>query len=327
VKIGNLSLKNNMFMAPMSGITNLPFRSVVRKFGCALAFTEMISSSGLVRETEKSYRYLDSAPGDKPLGIQIFGSDPAILAGAVQIAMERGADLLDINMGCPVKKVVKAGAGAALMKDPAKVKLILQNIRKATPLPMTIKIRSGWNRREINAVEIACIAEDCGVDAVIIHPRTVDQGFSGSADWNIIGLVKKRLLIPVIGSGDIMKPEDAFRMIAMTGCDGVMVGRATLGNPWIFKSIISCMNHEEMIPTLLLSERKKVVMEHMNMEILYMGEYLGIRHFRKHLFWYAKGLKGNSQFKQKVGQIDVKDLIIKEICDFFHNSREVHTIS
>jgi tRNA-dihydrouridine synthase B len=327
VNIGNLSLKNNVFLAPMAGITNLPFRSVVRKFGCALAFTEMISSAGLVRETEKSYRYLDSGPEDKPLGVQLFGSDPVILAGATQIAVDRGADLLDINMGCPVKKVVRAGAGAALMKDPAKVKLILQGIRKVTDLPITIKIRSGWNRREINAVEIACIAEDCGVDAVIIHPRTVDQGFSGSADWNIIGDVKKHLRIPVIGSGDIGRPEDAFRMIAMTGCDGVMVGRAALGNPWIFNNIIACVDQEGMVPTVLLSERKKIVMEHMNMEILYMGEYLGIRHFRKHLFWYAKGLKGNSQFKQKVGQIDVKDLILKEICDFFHTSREVHTIN
>ena len=327
MKIGNLSLKNNVVLAPMAGITNLPFRMLVRNFGCSLAFTEMISSVGLVRETEKSYRYLDSAPGDKPLGVQIFGSDPIIMDKAVQIAMDRGADLVDINMGCPVKKVVKTGAGAALMRDPAKVKCILYDIRKAVPLPVTIKIRSGWNRREINAVEIARIAEDCGVDAVIIHPRTVDQGFSGSADWNIIGDVKKCLHIPVIGSGDIRKPEDAFRMISMTGCDGVMVGRAALGNPWIFKDIISYTDHERMVPSLLLSERERVIMEHMNMEILYMGEYLGIRHFRKHLYWYSKGLKGNSQFKQKVGHIDDKDLILKEISDFFHSSAETYGIN
>ncbi len=190
MRIGNLTLRNNVFLAPMAGITNMPFRVLVREFGCALAFTEMISANGLVRKTQKSYRYLDSSPEDKPLGIQIFGSDPDVLVEAAQIVAALGADLVDINMGCPVKKVIKTGAGAALMRAPEKVCMILKSLRKATELPLTVKIRAGWRRGDMKALEIARIAEDCGVNAVIIHPRTADQGFSGSADWRIIEEVK-----------------------------------------------------------------------------------------------------------------------------------------
>lgn len=326
MEVGSLSLKHNVLLAPMAGITNLPFRSFVRKFGCSLAFTEMISANGLVRGTEKSYRYLDSTMEDTPLGVQIFGSDPVIFAAAAEIAANQGADLLDVNMGCPVRKVLKSGAGAALMRDPAKVNLILLYIRKATVLPLTVKIRSGWNQREIRAVEIARIAEDCGVDAVIIHPRTVEQGFSGSADWRVIEAVKKSLHIPVIGSGDIRSPQDAFRMITATGCDGVMVGRAALGNPWILKEILSYLHHERVLPSLPLSEREKIIRDHMNMEILYSGEYLGIRNFRKHLLWYTKGLRDSSQFRRKVSHLQDKDLILKEICDFFRVNEETSVI-
>src|SRR5512136_3034702 len=214
MKIGNITLKNRVFLAPMAGITNLPFRTVAREFGCGLAFTEMISANGLVKKTNKSYRYLISAPYDKPLGVQIFGSDPNVLSEAAQIVTDFGADLLDINMGCPVRKVVKTGAGAALLKEPDRVRNILQAIRKSTSLPLTVKLRSGWHRGEIRVNEIARIAEDCGVDAVILHPRTADQGYSGAADWSIIREVKKKSHIAVIGSGDIRSPEDARRMIS-----------------------------------------------------------------------------------------------------------------
>jgi tRNA-dihydrouridine synthase B len=319
MEFGNLSLKNNVFLAPMAGITNLPFRSLVRKFGCSMAFTEMISANGLVRATDKSHRYLDSGPDDKPLGVQIFGSDPALLAAAAQIVTDRGADLLDVNMGCPVKKVVKTGAGAALMRDPIKVTLLLRSVRKATSLPLTVKIRSGWNRHELRAVEIARIAQDCGVDAVIVHPRTADQGFSGSADWRIIEAIKSSLSIPVIGSGDIRSPQDAFRMMTSTGCDGVMVGRAALGNPWIFKDIISYLNHKEVFSSFLPSEKEKVIRDHMNMEIIYSGESLGIRNFRKHLLWYTKGMRGGCEFRQRLVRFRDKDLILQQMTDFFRS--------
>jgi len=316
MKLGSLLLKNHVFLAPMAGITNLPFRTLARKFGCGLAFTEMISANGLVREIKKSFRFLDSSPEDKPLGVQIFGSDASVLAEASRIVEAQGANLVDVNMGCPVKKVVKTGAGGALMRDPAKVRLILENIRKTTPLPLTVKMRSGWNRREIRVVEIARIAEDCGADAVIVHPRTVDQGFSGSADWKIIEAVKKHLRIPVIGSGDIKSPHDALRMVSETGCDGVMIGRAALGNPWIIRDIVNRFHQEK--PSSF-PERQKIIEDHMNMEILYSGEYLGIRNFRKHLLWYTKGMKDSCQFRQKMCHMQDKSLILREMNDFFQS--------
>ena len=319
IKIGNLTLKNSVFLAPMAGITNLPFRSLVREFGCSLAFTEMISANGITRKTMKSFRYLASAQKDKPLGVQIFGSDPVVLFEAAQIVTDQGADLLDINMGCPVRKVVKTGAGAALMKDPGRVRLILQSIRKATPLPLTTKIRSGWHHSEMNALEIAGIAEDCGVNAVILHPRSADQGFRGSADWSVIEALKKKLRIPVIGSGDIRSPEDACTMITTTGCDGVMVGRGALGNPWIFRDIVSLIDERKRSSLPLLGEREMVIGHHMDMEIDYFGESLGIRNFRKHLLWYTKGLRGGSLFRNTVGSIHDKAVMVDAIHRFFNS--------
>ncbi len=316
MRIGNLTLRNNVFLAPMAGITNMPFRVLVREFGCALAFTEMISANGLVRKTQKSYRYLDSSPEDKPLGIQIFGSDPDVLVEAAQIVAALGADLVDINMGCPVKKVIKTGAGAALMRAPEKVCMILKSLRKATELPLTVKIRAGWRRGDMKALEIARIAEDCGVNAVIIHPRTADQGFSGSADWRIIEEVKKTVRIPVIGSGDIRNHQDASRMIQSTGCDGIMVGRGALGNPWIFRDIMSCCNKQKNSDLPSPEEREKIIRYHMDMEIDYSGEVLGVRHFRKHLLWYTKGLRGGSMLRGIIGSMNDKDAILEIIHHF-----------
>jgi nifR3 family TIM-barrel protein len=316
MKIGNLILKNNVFLAPMAGITNMPFRVLMREFGCALAFTEMISANGLVRKTQKSYRYLDSSPKDKPLGIQIFGSDPDVLAEASRIVATLGADLLDINMGCPVKKVIKTGAGAALMREPEKVCLILKSLRKATELPLTVKIRAGWRHGDIKAFEIVRIAEDCGVNAVVIHPRTADQGFSGSADWRIIEEVKKSVRIPVIGSGDIRNPQDATRMIQSTGCDGIMVGRGALGNPWIFRNIIARCNNMKDSDHPSPEEREKIIRYHMDMEIDYSGDVLGARNFRKHLLWYTKGLRGGSLLRGIIGSMSDKAAILKIIHHF-----------
>ena len=324
MKIGNLSLKSNIFLAPMAGITNLPFRTLVREFGCSLAFTEMISAAGLVRNTGKSYRYLDSSPDDRPLGVQIFGSDTDVLAEAAQIVTDRGADLLNINMGCPTKKVVRAGAGAALMKSPARVAFILRAVRKTTSLPLTVKIRSGWHHDDMKAVEIARIAEDCGVDTVILHPRSAEQGFSGSADWGIIEKVKKNLHIPVIGNGDIRSAEDALRMMNTTGCDGIMVGRGVLGNPWIFKDITLCFGGQDVFPSPSLSEREIIIKRHLNMETDYAGEGFKVRSFCKHLLWYTKGLRGSFQFRQMANSLPKKacpyagrELILNELHRLF----------
>ncbi len=318
MKIGNLTLKNRVFLAPMAGVTNLPFRTIAREFGCGLAFTEMISANGLVRKTDKSYRYLTSSPDDKPLGVQIFGSDPNILSEGARMVTDFGADLLDINMGCPVRKVVKTGAGAALLKEPERVRHILQAIRKSTSLPVTVKLRAGWRSGEIRVYEIAGIAEDCGMDAVILHPRAADQGYSGSADWSIIQEVKKKLHIPVIGSGDIRSPGDAHRMMSTTGCDSVMIGRAALGNPWIFRDTVGHLESRTNSPPPSSFERERVIRYHMAMEINHMGENLGLRHFRKHLLWYTKGIRGGSLFRETAGRMQCKNAVLDAVHSFLH---------
>ncbi len=315
--IGGLCLKNSVFLAPMAGITDLPFRTVVREFGCGMAFTEMVSANGLLRGKGKTCRYLDSSPDDRPLGVQLFGSDPATLAEAARIAAEKGADLIDINMGCPVKKVVKAGSGAALMRDPQRVAAVLGAVRGAVEIPLTVKIRAGWSHREMNASDIGRIAEECGVDAVTLHPRTVDQGFAGAADWGLIASLKAQLRIPVIGSGDIRSPEDAVRMFRETGCDGVMVGRGCLGNPWIIGNILSRLaGVAAYAPSL--AQREETVRHHLALASDYYGEEVGTRDFRKHLLWYTKGLRGGAQFRQVAGRITDRAAAGAALRDYFH---------
>jgi tRNA-dihydrouridine synthase B len=317
MKIGTLSLKNEIILAPMAGITNLPFRLINRDFGVGLTFTEMVSVNGLIRGMKKTLRYLNFHPDDSPLGVQIFGSDPAILAEAAKIMTDLGADLLDINMGCPVKKVVKTGAGAALMKDPQRIAAILRAVRKSTRLPLTVKMRAGWQPQRINVLEVTRIAEDSGVDAVIVHPRTADQGFSGRADWSIIEKVKGQLSIPVIGNGDIKNGEDAVRMMRSTGCDGVMVGRGCLGNPWIFGQIAARLQGcvDPLPPSL--TQREQMIRRHLTLELASAGETAGLKIFRKHLLWYTKGLKGGSQFRQMIGAVEDKTLLLDKLHAFF----------
>lgn len=326
MKIGNLALKNNVFLAPMAGITDLVFRTLVRRYGCALCFTEMVSSNGLIRKTQRSYGYLESSSDDRPLGVQIFGADPDVIADASQIVADKGADIIDINMGCPVKKVLKTGSGAALMKDPVRVEAVLRKVRAAVSIPLTIKIRSGWKRHGINAVDIAAIAEDCGVDAVILHPRTVEQGFSGFADWELISMVKKRLTIPVVGSGDIRNARDASRMLDVTGCDGIMVGRGALGNPWIFREIIDSLTSQNVPHSVTMQEREEMIHRHLKMTIRCVGEDIGVKNFRKHLLWYTKGLKGGAQFRQSVISVREKEFLLSAVHSYFSSLEEPEDI-
>lgn len=317
MKIGSLEIKNPIFLAPMAGITDLPFRTVVRSFGCGLAYTEMISAIGLVRKADKTLRYLASSPSDRPLGVQIFGNDPGTLAEAARIAEREGADLIDLNMGCPVKKVTKTGSGAALMTNPILAESILRAIRKATALPFTVKIRSGWSPRRINALEIGKIAEESGCDAVTLHARTADQGYSGRADWTLIAELKNHLRIPVIGSGDIRKPQDAARMFQETGCDGAMIGRGALGNPWLVGETLSLLQKDQIHePTL--AEREAVITRHLDMSVAFYGERAGVRDFRKHLLWYTKGLIGGARFREAAGQITDREMTIAATRNYFH---------
>jgi tRNA-dihydrouridine synthase B len=319
------SLKGLALLAPLAGVSNLPFRLIARSFGCSFAFTEMISANGLIRESKKTSEYLKTCPEDKPLGVQIFGADHQIIAQAARIVEGKGADLIDINMGCPVKKVIKAGAGAAIMKEPDRVGRIIKEVKKAVGVPVTVKIRSGWNSASINAVGIARIAEDAGADAIIIHARTVDQGFGGTANWNIITQVKKAVIIPVIGNGDIRQPRDAARMIKETSCDAVMVGRGVLGNPWIFRGITQLYSDkaEEYIPSL--EERLKIIQSHWEMETEFLGVKLANKTFRKHLLWYTKGLENSARFRQIVGKLSDKESIMNELNEYFRILSQLNT--
>jgi tRNA-dihydrouridine synthase B len=315
----DILLQKKTFLAPLAGISNLPFRLIARSFGCSLAFTEMISANGLVRKSERTLDYLKTSAEDQPLGVQIFGAEPDVMAEAARIVAGHGAALIDINMGCPVKKVIKSGAGAILMKDPQRVADIITSVKEAVTVPITVKIRSGWNRSSINAPEIARIAENCGAQAIIVHARTYDQGFAGVADWSVIAEVKKAVGIPVIGNGDIWHPRDAMRMREKTSCDAVMVGRGSLGDPWIFKGIQQLFSgaKEDHLPTL--PQRHELIMTHWKMEAEFCGDKIADKSFRKHLLWYTKGLPGSSRFRQAVSGMPGKSAMMAELDRFFQS--------
>ena len=302
MKIGTLSLENITILAPLAGITHMPFRLLAKEAGCALVYTEMISANGLVRHDKKTMHMMSHLPEEKPLAVQLFGHDPAIMAEAAAIAQSSGADIIDINMGCPVKKVLKTRSGAALMKHPEKIETLLKAIRYSITIPLTIKLRTGWDTSGNQAIEIARIAEACGTDAITVHPRTVSQGFGGVADWSVIAAVKKEVSIPVIGNGDIHQPEDALRMITQTGCDGVMIGRAAIGNPWIFSQVLALFRGDES-PPVTLADRFEVMTRYLNVSVQHFGEQRACKMMRSRLGWLAKGLPNASKFRESIKHI------------------------
>ncbi|MCP4691666.1 MAG: tRNA dihydrouridine synthase DusB [Desulfobacterales bacterium] len=299
VKIGELVLDNPVVLAPLAGITNLPFRLIAKARGCGLVCSEMISSNGLVRNSEKTWKMLESLPEEKPLSVQLFGADPFIMADAARMVEAGGADILDINLGCSVRKIVKTGAGVSLMREPRKAGTIFRAVREAIGIPFTVKIRSGWDASGRQAVEIARIAEDSGVDALAVHPRTATQGFRGKSDWSIITEVKRRIAIPVIGNGDIVESDDAVAMRDETGCDAVMVGRAAIGNPWIFEKILARLRGEAE-PELGLERRFEVMAEYLESSIQHLGETRACRMMRSRLGWFVKGLPYSSGFRESI---------------------------
>lgn len=313
--IGGLTLSSNLILAPMAGVTNLPMRLVCRRYGAALCFTEMVSIEGLVREGRKSFDLLQSTPEDRPLGLQIFGSDPETMARAAAMAEPYG-DLLDINMGCPVRKVVAGGGGSMLLKDPAAVGRIIQAVRRVVQKPLTVKIRSGWTCSEHTFREVARIAEGEGCDAITLHPRSRSQMFEGRADWPLIGELKGLVRIPVIGSGDLFTADDVRRMLQETGCDGVMLARGAMGNPWLFREALQLLEGEEPVsPTT--EERGEVARLHLDLFVTSEGERVAVREMRKHLAWYARGVAGAAAFRGMVNTLSTRDDMIKAIDDFF----------
>jgi nifR3 family TIM-barrel protein len=299
MKIGAVETDNFSVLAPLAGITNLPMRLIAKRAGCGLVCSEMISSNGLVYKSGKTVQMLDSVPEEKPLSVQIFGANPDLMAEAARIVQDSGADIVDINFGCSVKKILKSNSGSALMKDPHLAGRILRAVRQAVTIPLTIKIRSGWDPSGQQALDIARLAEDCGVDAIAVHPRTAVQGFRGKADWSIIARVKRRITIPVIGNGDVTAPADAVRMLAETGCDGVMVGRAAIGNPMIFKQILA---EQQGLPNTWPSDGQRIEMmlRYLRDSVRYLGEETACRMMRSRLCWFVKGMRNAGQFRNAV---------------------------
>ncbi len=302
MKIGSLQLKNITILAPLAGITNLPFRILAKEAGCGLVCSEMVSANGLAYQSKKTYKMLDSVAEEKPLSLQMFGADPSIMAEAAAMVQASGADILDINFGCSVKKVVKTGAGVALMREPERAEAILRAVRKAVSIPLTIKIRTGWDRSGDQASRIARLAEACGVDAIAVHPRTAPQGFSGHADWSVIARIKAAISIPVVGNGDIVVPEDAHNMLEQTGCDAIMIGRAAIGNPWIFSQVLSLIRGEDVAP-VALSLRHQTIIRYLEASVRHIGEEHACRMMRSRLGWFVKGLPNSSRFRESIKRI------------------------
>lgn len=320
--IGSLNLPNNLLLAPMAGITNLPMRLMARESGASLCFTEMVSVNGLVREGRKSFALLQSTAADRPLGIQLFGDDPCLLAEGARLVAEHG-DLVDINMGCPVRKVVNTGAGSALLREPAKVKDIVREVRRATSLPLTIKIRSGWQADEPSFLEIARIAEAEGCDAITLHPRSRGQMFEGHADWQKIAELKETVKIPVIGSGDLFSAGDIVAMLHETGSDGAMVARGALGHPWIFREALDLLSDREP-HSPPPAERLAMALRHLELFVELAGERVAVREMRKHLSWYARGIAGAARLRNMVNSLEGREALTDALRSFFTGMGNSH---
>lgn len=291
----------------MAGITDLPFRLICKEFGAGMVYTEMVSAKGLFYDSDKSKILLAVEEAEHPVGAQLFGSDPKILSDMAKVVCESDIDFIDINMGCPAPKITKNGEGSALLKNPELIGEIVYAVAHAIDKPLTVKIRKGFDDTNINAVEVAKIIEQAGASLLTIHGRTREQFYSGTADWDIIKKVKEAVQIPVVGNGDITKPEDTKRMMELTGCDGVLIARAAQGNPWIFKRTNHYLATGEILPEPTLEERIPVILKHAEMLIKHKGDFTGVREMRTHLTSYVKGIHGATGFRRRLTAVETLD--------------------
>ena len=313
MKIGNIEIENCLALGPMAGVTDLPFRLLCKEMGCNMLYTEMVSAKAILYKNKNTKELLNIDKNEHPVGVQLFGSDPDIMAQIAAQVEEGECDFIDINMGCPVPKIVNNGEGSALLKQPKLVEEILTKMVKAVNKPVTVKIRKGFENGTVYAVEIAKIAESCGVSAIAVHGRTREQYYSGKADWDVIKDVKKAVKIPVIGNGDIFSAEDAKAMKEYTGCDGLMVARGARGNPWIFREIKEYLENGNVIDKPTINDIREMIIRHAKMLVDYKGEYTGIREIRKHIAWYTAGLPHSAELRRMCNQIETMENLVETV--------------
>lgn len=307
LKIGNVELDSPVALAPMAGVTDLPFRILCREQGCGLMCTEMVSAKALLYKNRNTKPLLETKPEERPVAVQLFGSDPEIMSEMALMLEEGPYDIIDVNMGCPVPKIVNNGEGSALMKNPKLAGEILSAMTRKLKKPVTVKFRKGFNDESVNAVEFAKMAEQSGAAAVAVHGRTREQFYSGKADWDIIRQVKEAVRIPVIGNGDIFTPQDAGRMMEETGCDGVMVARGAKGNPWIFSRIDHYLKTGEVLPKQGPEEVKQMILRHVELLVAFKGEYTAMREMRKHVSWYTAGYPHSAALRNEINLVETME--------------------
>ncbi len=316
MRIGKIELKTPLALAPMAGVTDLPFRLICRRHGCGMTVSEMVSAKGLLYKNVKTTEMLRIAEGERPTAIQLFGSVPQELAEAARMVEASGADMIDFNMGCPVAKIVNNGEGSALMKKPQLAYDILAAMVQAVSIPVTVKFRAGWDADNINAVEIAKAAEAAGVAAVAVHGRTRQQFYEGKADWSVIAAVKQAVQVPVFGNGDIFSVDDGLRMLRETGCDGLMIGRGADGNPWIFSELAAVLAGEQRPAAPTLDVRLQQAAEHLAMLIDYKGEYVAVKEMRRHISAYLKGMPHAAEFRGRFHKVDTHEQFMTLLAEY-----------